>query len=96
MSVSPIGSALSSAAQHVTSAPAGGGASSSSKTSALAAAVEEANESKATTIKEAQNGDQVARQKLRAIEARTPQAAPSKPKPKAVEPGKGSAVDHDA
>jgi hypothetical protein len=95
MSVSPIGSVLSSAAQRVTSGAAGG-AGRSAKPSAIAAAVEEANESKATTVKEAQNGDQVARQKLRAIEARAQQAAPAKAKPKAVEPGKGAAVDHDA
>ena len=89
MSVNPIGSSLAAAAQRVTS-----GATGSPKPSAIATAVEEANESKATTIKEAQNGDQVARQKLRAIEARQQQTAPAKPK--APEPGKGTAVDHDA
>jgi uncharacterized protein involved in type VI secretion and phage assembly len=89
MSVNPIGSALATAAQRVTS-----GASASSKPSAIATAVEEANETKATTIKEAQNGDQVARQKLRAIEARAQQVAPAKAK--SIEPGKGTAVDHDA
>jgi hypothetical protein len=91
MSVNPIGSSLAAAAQRVTS---GAPAPASPKPSAIATAVEEANESKATTIKEAQNGDQVARQKLRAIEARQQQAAPAKPK--AAEPGKGTAVDHDA
>jgi hypothetical protein len=90
MSVSPIGSHLASAAQRVAS---GNSASASSAKSAVAAAVEEANESKATTIKEAQNGDRVAQQKMRALEAKQQQqTAP----PKASEPGKGSSVDHDA
>jgi hypothetical protein len=81
--VSSIGASLIASAAKVSSG--------SSQNSSVAAAVAEANESKATTIKEAQNGDRVAKRKLAAIDAKQ-QAEQSK----ASEPGKGSSVDHDA
>lgn len=81
--VSPIGASLISSAAKAAS----GGTSSSG----VSAALEEANESKATTIKEAQNGDRVAKNKLAALQAKQ-----QLQETKASEPGKGSRIDHDA
>jgi len=86
MSVSPvssIGASLIASANQVSS---GGSAASS-----VSAAVAEANESKATTIKEAQAGDRVAKRKLQALQAKQ-QAE----EVKASEPGKGEQLDHEA
>ncbi len=76
--VSSIGASLIASAAKVSSG--------SAANSSVSAAVAEANESKATTIKEAQNGDRVAKRKLAALDAAQ----------KASEPGKGASVDHDA
>jgi len=74
--VSSIGASLIASAAKVSSG--------SAANSSVAAAVAEANESKATTIKEAQNGDRVAKRKLAAL-----QAAQQAEQSKASEPGKG-------
>ena len=68
-------------------------AGSSSPTNA-AAFTQEATESAATTLKEAQAGDVVAQRKLAAQKAQQAQAQTSQSP--AVEPGKGAIVDHAA
>jgi len=87
MSVSAVTNSFATYAQKVVS----GG---TSKTDPLAAAVQEATESQATTIKEAQSGDPIARRKLLKLQAQEQQDQAAHAKP--VEPGKGSAVDHTA
>ena len=87
MSVSPtssIGASLVAASNKVASG-------ATAQTSSVSAALAEANESKATTIQEAQSGDRIAQKKLQALQAKQ-QAAQAK----AGEPGKGGRVDHDA
>ncbi len=81
--VSSIGTSLIAGAAKATS----GVSSNASVSTALA----EANESKATTIKEAQNGDRVAKLKLAALQAKE-----QLQQPKATEPGKGGSIDRDA
>jgi hypothetical protein len=88
MSVSPtssIGASLVAASNKVASG------ATAAQTSGVSAALAEANESKATTIQEAQSGDRIAQKKLQALQAKQ-QAAQAK----AAEPGKGGRVDHDA
>lgn len=90
MSVNSVSSLVSSCAKQVTSGSTGG----APKTNAVAAAIQEATESQTTTLKEAQNGDPIARKKL----LKQQQAAQQQKAvhTKASEPGKGGAVDHDA
>src|SRR2546425_427254 len=81
---SSIGASLIAASNKVASGSAG-------QTGSVSAALEEANESKATTIQEAQSGDRIAQKKLQALQTKQ-QAAQAK----AAEPGKGGRLDHDA
>jgi hypothetical protein len=88
MSVSPvssIGTAFVAAANKV---------SSGSVSPTVSAAIEEANESKATTVKEAQNGDPVAKRKLQKLQAAQQQQQQEAAPP--TEPGKGAAIDKAA
>ena len=96
MSVSSIGNSPSAnSAPKVAAAAAFKAAAGTTVSGAAAAAAEEATETRATTQKEAQNGDQVAIRKVRQQEqAKARQAARAEPKSR--EPGKGQSVDHHA
>ena len=79
MSVSGISKDLSSYVQQVVS--------SGSPVNTLAAAAQEATETKAQTLKEAQKGDRVAIKKLQREQQQQTQSS------SVSEPGKGDAVD---
>lgn len=86
MSIGAVTNSFAAYAQQVVS----GG---TPKPNSVAAAAQEATETQATTLKEAQNGDPLARKKLlKASQEKQQQAAQAK----ASEPGKGGVVDHDA
>ena len=87
MSISAVTSAFAAHAQQVVSGPSAPANPNSAK-----ALAQEATETQAQTLKEAQNNDPVAKRKLAKLEAQQQQAAP----PNALEPGKGAAVDHVA
>jgi hypothetical protein len=87
MAVSGISSAFSG---YVQKTLAGAGTASSTQSAAL----QEATETKAQTLKEAQSGDRAAIKKLSQVQsAQAQQTASQTP---ASEPGKGVTVDHVA
>ena len=90
MSVSAVTNTFAAYAQQVT----GGTSSSASNPNTVAAARDEATESRATTIKEAQAGDPIAKKKLLKLKAQEQQAQAAEAK--TAEPGKGTAVDNTA
>ena len=85
--VQAITSAFASYAQKSVAAPA-------AQPGSAAAATQEATETQATIVREAQHGDKIAQRKLSQIQSagQQSQAAP----PRASEPGKGARVDHAA
>ena len=88
MPIHPVGSSLAAFTQRIASA-------GSAVAGNSAAAVEEATESRATTVREAQQGDQVAKRKLQRLQAAS--ASPTRvAQAKPVEPGKGESVDRSA
>jgi len=94
MSDISVGTSLAAFGQKVA---AGNTAKSSGVTPAVtvSSAVQEATESEATTIKEAQSGDRAAIRKLQQQQAKEKQQQKAA-KVKASEPGKGQSLDHDA
>jgi hypothetical protein len=86
MALNSVTSAFSAFAQQVTS----GGAANPNTPAAVA---QEAAETPAATVKEAQHGDLVARKKLAKAQAQQQAAAQQAP---ASEPGKGNLIDRPA
>ncbi len=89
MSISAVTSAFAAHAQQVVS-----GTSTPADPNSAKALAQEATETQAQTLKEAQNNDPVAKRKLAKLQAQHQQQ--QAPAAKASEPGKGTSVDHVA